>query len=307
MVSELTAARVDEAVRALGYSPNVLARGLRQQRSSTVGVLIPDLTNPLFPPIIRGLETVFEAHGVSTLVANTDNDDEREDRVFASLRARQVDGFVFCTALREHPLLDRLSRSGIRGVLVNRTMQQDRYPAVLGDDVSGVRQVLGYLLRLGHRAIVHLAGPARQAPGHDRAQEFSAGIVRAGLDPAVCQVVEEDSFTVENGRRAMRRALDRVPGLTAVFAGNDLLAVGAMRELRSSGLDCPRDVSVVGYNDTALSADVGPGLTTVTLPLAEFGRRGAEMLLDPTTPVGREVLPVHLTVRGSTAPPSPQR
>jgi LacI family transcriptional regulator len=305
LVNVATAQRVDRAAAELGYSPNALARGLRTQRSSTVGVLIPDLNNPLFPPMIRGIEAVLVAEGISTVIANTDNDATKEQQAFETLLSRQVDGFIFATAKRVDPFLRRAQVAGVRGVLISRATEEPLFRSVLADDDSGIAQILEHLHGQGHRSIAHIAGPENTSAGFERARAFRSACQEYGLSVESCPVAWGEAFSVGAGRASMATLLERSPGFTAVVAGNDLMAVGVMRELQRNGLRCPEDISVVGFNDTLLSADVGPGLTTVSVPLHEIGMQAARLILDESLTWDTR-FPVTLKVRGSTVPPRDQ-
>jgi LacI family transcriptional regulator len=158
-VKTATAPRVLRAARQLGYTPNAVARSLRTNRSFVVGVLLPDLTNPLFPPIVRGIEEVLSVQGYTALLSYTDDDDDRERTRFRALVDRQVDGFIIATGLRRHPLLDGAFEAGVPVVLVNRGTDQSMFPLASGDDATGAALAVDYLAELGHRAIAHLTGP----------------------------------------------------------------------------------------------------------------------------------------------------
>src|SRR5450755_5003651 len=159
LVSEETARRVLAAASALGYTPTPVARSLRTRRSHTVGVLIPDLTNPLFPPIVRGLEDRLAAAGYVALIGNTDSDDDRERLVFELMRARHVDGFVFATARLRSSLLAEAAAAGLPVVLVNRHAEGYGFPSVSVDNERGIAMAIAHLVSLGHRRIAHIAGP----------------------------------------------------------------------------------------------------------------------------------------------------
>ncbi len=161
LVSENTAGRVLAAAAELGYRPNTVARSLRTRRSHTVGVLIPDLNNPLFPPIVRGLEDRLEADGYVALIGNTDGDDARERRVFEQMRARHVDGYVLATAHLRNPLLADAVRAGVPVVLMNRIAEDYSLPSVTVDNERGMKMAVSHLVSLGHNAIACIAGPAR--------------------------------------------------------------------------------------------------------------------------------------------------
>src|SRR5712691_3162960 len=159
LVSEDTARRVTDAAARLGYRPNPVARSLRTRRSHTVGVLIPDLNNPLFPPIVRGLEDKLAEAGYVALIGNTDGDEERERVVFEMMRARHVDGFVLATAHLRRALLAEAARAELPVVLMNRLAEDYRFPSVSADNERGIRMAVTHLAALGHRRIAHIAGP----------------------------------------------------------------------------------------------------------------------------------------------------
>lgn len=307
LVNAETASRVVEAANALGYRPNSIARGLKTNRSYTVGVVVPDLRNPLFPPIARGIETRLQPAGYTSLLANTDNDAERERSAFGALQARQVDGFITATARRDHPLLQELAAAGAPMVLVNRTTDDDRIASVVADDREGMHQAVRHLHELGHRRIAHVAGSLALSTGAHRLEGFNAAMEELGLerDPALTPVV--DAYTESEGARGTRELLAARPDVTAIVAGNDLLAIGCLDALREAGRRCPEDVSVVGFNDMDWVDHLSPPLTTVHVPHYELGVEAADLLLeqlagDRSAPA-HTVLPTRLVVRASTAPP----
>jgi LacI family transcriptional regulator len=307
LVNADTARRVLDVATDLGYRPNPIARGLKTSRSYTIGVVVPDLRNPLFPPIARGIEERLEPAGYTSLLANTDNDPEREQLSFDALRARQVDGYITASARRVHPLLLELAANRPL-VLVNRATDEPSLPSVVPDDADGMRQAVEHVAALGHRRVAHLAGPFELSTGVHRHDGFVAGMRAAGLAVDEDLIVAGSIYTEAEGARLVRELLGRGARFTAVLAGNDLLALGCIDALREAGLDCPRDVSVVGFNDMDWSARFWPPLTTVHVPHHRLGVAAADLLLerlaDRGAAVRHIVLPVELVVRGSTAPPA---
>ncbi|MCW2599691.1 MAG: LacI family transcriptional regulator [Frankiales bacterium] len=307
-VAAATVRRIMATASELGYQPNTLARGLRTRRSFTVGLLLPDLTNPLFPPIVRGVEEVLGANGLIALVVNTDNDSDRALRLFAALRARQCDGFVLATARRVDPLVEEAAAHGIPAVLVNRLTDKRLLPAVAGDEAAGIRDAVLHLTELGHRRIGHVAGPQELSTGLIRHRAFVDATATAGLSADDCPVLFAAGYSEAAGQAAISELLagaDEPP--TAIVAGNDLLALGVIDALRASGLTCPKDVSVVGFNDMPFMTRVQPALTTVHLPKREMGVQAARLLQerieDASTPDARcLLLPCPLVVRKSTGP-----
>jgi len=231
LVSEETAARVLAAAAALGYRPNTVARSLRTRRSHTIGVLIPDLTNPLFPPIVRGLEDRLAADGYVALIGNTDADDERELMVFELMRARHVDGFVLATATTHNRVLEEAAQAGLLVVLVNRLSEEFSFPSVSVDNDRGIRLAVSYLAGLGHRRIAHVAGPQDTSTGRDRLHGFERALADAGLAASPALITHAAAFAIEEGYRCTRELLGAGNGAdgpvcTAIAAGNDMLAIG---------------------------------------------------------------------------------
>jgi LacI family transcriptional regulator, galactose operon repressor len=307
LVAASTARRVLAAANRLGYQPNTVARALRTRRSNTVGLLLPDLTNPLFPPIVRGVEEVLGADGMIALIANTDNDAQRERALFAALRGRQCDGFVLLTARRKDEVVEIAVAEKVPLVLVNRLTDKRLVPAVAGDEAVAVAEALAHLAELGHRRILHIAGPQAISTGVIRYHAFMDSLGRTGLDADDCSVVFASAYSEDAGREAMARGLSAKGSRpTAVLAANDLIAFGAIDALRSAGLDCPSDVSVIGFNDLPMAARVLPSLTTISLPKREMGIQAARLLReridDPDSSDARcLLLPCPLVVRESTA------
>jgi len=304
-VSSRTIQRVKEAARRLGYVPDPLARGLRANRSFVVGVVIPDLTNPLFPPIVRGTEEVLSGQGYTALLADTDNDPERERQLVSALVARRVDGLIVATARLAHPLLAELAADGLAMVLVNRMTDTVALPSVTTDDAAGIAEAVEHLVGLGHRRIAHLAGPPSLSTAQARLEAFQVAIRRHRLPAGPDLVVAAAAFAIDAGAAAARQLPTGRRAPTAVVAANDLLAIGCYEAMAEQGRRVPDDVSVVGFNDMLLVDKLTPPLTTVHVSQFELGRQAARMLLtvlqDPTSATGRLLLPATLVVRGSTA------
>jgi LacI family transcriptional regulator len=303
LVSAETASRVAAAAREMGYTPNSIARSLKTNRSLTVGVILPDLTNPLFPPMVRGIEDALLPAGFTALLASTDDDPERAQAVIEALRLRQVDGWISAVAtLRDH----LFPGSGPPVVLLNR-QDDDATPAVVGDDRGGVEQAIEHLVGLGHRRIAYLGGPKALSTGRARHLAYGAAMRAHGLAAPAELVRLGDSFREGEGARGLLSLLDDGVELTAVLAANDLLALGCYDALAERGLRCPEDVSVIGFNDMPFADKFAPPLTSVRIPHHAMGLRAAQELLariaGERSGPSLTVLPAQLVVRSSTAPP----
>lgn len=310
LVNPETAERVLRAADELGYRPNRIARGLKTSRSYTIGVVIPDITNPLFPPIVRGIEDRLDEAGYTLLMVNTDNDPERERVYLEAMRGRQVDGFISATARLDRELIVELAAAGPPVVLVNRSLEDGSVPAVTVDDRRGIALAVEHVAELGHARIGHVAGPQHLSTGHRRYQGFLEAMRSAGLDAPPEQVSFGSYFTEEEGARACAQLLDAAPGITAIVAGNDLLAIGCYDVIEERGLRCPDDVSIVGFNDMPFIDKLRPPLTSVRIPQREIGKVAAELILEQLTDGHSEaseiMLAPTLVVRGSTGPPGGQ-
>jgi LacI family transcriptional regulator len=326
-VSRETSRRVARAAQRLGYVPNAMARGLRTSRSHLVGMVVPDVTNPLFPPMVRGAERVLAEAGLTLVLTDTDNSAATERAQILRLRARGIDGFLVATARWEDDLLAELATAATPAVLLNRNTASAQLPYVGADERTGVRQAVDHLVALGHRHIAYLAGPQDTSTGRERAAAFRQAVRQHALPTARGQVRVCPAFTESAGAATARRLLatrhtaptsgpsgpvegragrERLPW-TAIVAGNDLIALGVLDALATAGLRCPADVSVVGFNDLPMVGRLSPPLTTVRLPLTGMGELAARTLLDrlddPTGRITNTLLAVDLAVRESTAPP----
>jgi len=306
LVNEETARRVLKAAAKLGYQPNPIARGLKTNRSYTIGVLIPDLTNPLFPPILRGIEDHLETAGYTPLTANTDNDPERELLDSQTMRARQVDGIIAATARRDHRLHDALLEAGTELVLVNRRQEELPVSSATADDRMGMRLSVEHLLSLGHTRIAHLAGPLDYSTGLDRHESFCETMHAAGLEPDPELVLVAEAFTESEGARLCGQLMADGRRFTAIAAANDLLALGCYDVFAEREVRCPDEISVVGFNDMPFAARFSPPLTTIHIPHYEIGKAAAQLMLERLQDgesAPREIrLEPSLIVRGSTAP-----
>ena len=304
--------RVQAAARQLGYRPNHAAAALSRGRSKTVGVLLPDITNPVFPPILRGIEDALDEEGYFALLANTARPDlgsHTPQAAVERMQGQRVEGFLVATATLQDPWLEQLHRSGERIVLINRTDGQGHLGAVISDDLTAMRLSVDHLVSLGHRHIAHLAGPKDVSTGQSRQRGFNQALRAHGLRRSA--VAAAKHYSIDAGEVATQQLLAqrKQSGFTAIVSANDLLALGALKALRAAGLRVPQDVSVVGHNDMPFLDQVDPPLTTVRIQHYEMGYKAARLLLDalrerPGSEDATVLLRPQLVVRGSTAAPA---
>jgi LacI family transcriptional regulator len=298
--------RVEAAIAELGYVPNELARSLRLQQTSLVGLIIPSLANPVYAEVARALERICTQAGMLVVLCNSDRVEERERRFVHMLRAKQVDGVVVIPHGEAQALLQPLLDAQIPVVVLEHAV--DALPCILIDEPAGGRLATGHLLDLGHRRIALIRRHPTRALSRQRHAGYREALAARGLpyDPAL--VIHCGPGQAE-GYGAMQRLLALPQPPTAVFAHNDLLALGALRAAADAGLRVPHDLSIVGYDDIANAAYFTPALTTVRIPKEEMGTlagRTIMTLAQATSPPPPHTvtLAVDLIVRESTAPPA---
>jgi LacI family transcriptional regulator len=296
--------RVRLAADRLGYRPNRVAASLRTSRSMTVGVMIPDITNMIFPPILRGIESVLEPEGYAALVVSTDNIPEREARLVEVLRERGVDGIIHAAAQRADPLILKVVAEGTPVVTVNRRVDGAAVPAIVNDEDGGIRMLVEHLAAKGHSRIAHIAGPGSFSTGQARLEALRRALSERSLIEVA--TVEASRFVEAEGKRCARSLIDAGLSFTAIVCANDRLALGAIEALNDAGLRCPQDVSVTGFNDMPMIDRIPPALTTIRIQPFETGQAAARALLaimhgDATAASCETVMPVELVVRDSVA------
>ncbi|MFZ5823550.1 MAG: LacI family DNA-binding transcriptional regulator [Bacillota bacterium] len=304
-VAETTRTRILEAIEALGYQPNSVARGLVQKRTHTIGVVIPDVANPYYGEVLRGMGDVASTHGFHLILLNADLSFVKEKDCFSLLREKQVDGLVYASGTITPEHREIFSQIG-RPVMLASTCDAERpFPAVLVDSRQGAALAMEHLIGLGHRRIGLITGPLNDlVAGLPRWEGYVQTAARLGVELLPTQIAEGD-YRMESGYQAMSRFLDQGLPPTAVAAASDLMAVGAMNAVLDRGLRVPDDISVIGFDNIAMASAVRPALTTVAQPMYEIGAIAMERLIRSVT--GEEVPEVHwiqpsLIIRQSTAP-----
>ena len=274
----------------------------------SVGVIIPDVENPLFGPIIAGVESVLVEDGYSVLIGNADRGPNHADSLVEDMLERHVDGLILATPGRVVSDTARQAQRDVSMVLVNRSVDDDSIPAIVGDDHAGIGLAVRHLRELGHERIGHVAGPEWVSTGRGRRDAFLAWMSTVGLEADIDLVEEAEWYQVEPGTTAALALLSRHPDLTAIGAANDLLGLGCYRAVRSLGKVIGVDVSITGYNDMPLLDLMQPSLTAVRVPYRRMGVDAATTLLaliagEDVSP-GRVLLSPTLAIRSSTGPPA---
>ena len=271
-----TRERVLVAARTLDYRPHVAARGLKRAETGAIGLLIPNLTMPVYARIVRGAVQRAQERDFDVLLAEDLDPRQAEDVLARLVRGGRIDGVIVASARPDHPLVRALRRHGIPHVFVNRAVAGSNRNVTM-DDEQASAAALGHLRGLGHTRVGLVAGPSSNDPARRRAAGFREHAARLGIEPAP---VAEGDFTEEGGATLTRSLLARYPDLTAVSTGGLSQAIGALHAARALGRRVPEDVSVISYDDMPLAEYLHPPLTTVRMPLAELGAAGVDALVD---------------------------
>ncbi len=279
LIREETKARIREIAAALGYERNELARGLVKGASGALGLLVPDITNPFFAEITKGVEEVARERGFGVVLCTTENEPAREEEYLKLLRRKRVDALVIATVTLDDPHLLELQRFRIPFVLVSRLAEKVEAPFVVVDDKKGGRLAVEHLVNLGHKKIGFIGGPANVHSSLERMKAYREVLAERGL-PFRRSWAIFAAFTQEVGRTVGRVMLSAKDRPTAIFAANDLIALGVMEAAEELGLKIPEDLSLVGYNNIAYAALPRIQLTTVAQPMREMGRIAAEFVID---------------------------
>ncbi len=270
--------RIVDTARELDYQPNFLARGLTSKHSYTIGLVLPDITNPFFPAVARGVEDVAHRNGYNVVLCNTDGDARKEADYLKVLRSKQVDGVIFTTSQSSTRHVKHLIELGIPVVLADRRMKLE-CDFVAVDNVEGAYMAARHLIALGHRRIGFITGPQDVATGSERIAGYRKAMEEAGLEIDDGLILKGD-YRQHSGYQGAKSLLRKSEPPTAIFACNDLMAIGVLMALEEEGLRVPDDMAVVGYDDTLLASVCRPRLTSVAQPKYEIGAIACEMLLN---------------------------
>jgi len=298
--------RVLDAIRSLGYQPSQLARGLRRNQTNIVVMIVPDITNPFFPAVVRGVEDVAYKGGFRLVLCNTDNDAQKETFYLNEMRSYRPAGWLVIPATDSHIAM-QLKSSAIAGppvVCIDRQPPGWKGDVVLVANEAGAHSATQHLLRMGHRQLAVITGPLHLTNAVERLKGFKRALAESKV-PIETEYIQEAQFNRQSGYQAATRLLRMLPRPTAIFACNDLMAMGVLMAARELGLHCPEDISIVGFDDLDFAEFTAPALTSVHQPGYQLGTTAARLLLDridgSKEPAQKIALPSELKIRHSVA------
>ncbi len=305
-VSEQTRMRIQHIIDEAQYRPNSLARGMAISRSSTIGVIIPDIANHFYNVVLRGIDDVISAKGYSMLLCNSDNGPAREQHHLLSFLDKRVDGVILCSGLSNEQFLRDYRKQNMPLVLIGRLFDSCfSDAAVTGDNLSGAAEAVNHLIQSGNRRILYLDGKPGTSGMMQRQQGYTQALRQAGL-PIDPRLVRPGEFSILYGYQTVSRALDEGLDFTAVFSGSDLAAIGAIKALLERGIRVPEQIEVIGFDDLDLASIFEPPLSTVYKPHYEMAADAARMLLSvidgEKAPSKQIVYASRLVLRGTTRP-----
>jgi LacI family transcriptional regulator len=301
-VSAAAQKRVRAAIEKLNYRPNLLARSLAKRHTFSIGILVPDISNPFFPQIVRGAEDVLQKAGYSTLLCNSDDQPEKEEHYLEFLMSRRVDGIMLTKTpgKMNAGVRQRLVESNLPVVLIMRTTPDLTYDAVLSDDGAGAHQAVSHLASLGYKTIAMVGGPLTVSNGVERRDGYLSALHAHHL-PVSEKLMYEGDYRMESGYRAAMALLPRRP--EAVFVANHMMMLGFLKAAEEMGLHCPQDFGIVSFDDYPWLGLFRPRITTVEVPKYELGATAARFLLDRVDGKRQKyltvTLPMQLRVRES--------
>ena len=304
-VSERRRNAVLQTVEALGYSPNYAAKSLRTTRSQRIILTVPDISNPFFSAVIRGAEEAAQAAGYSILIGDTRHESEREEYYARMLSRREADGLIFLGHRLAPTAAAIVAKQGIHAPIVNGCEYEPdlNVASVHIANAVAAAEAMQHLYDLGHRRIGVITGPLLSPLSRDRLSGVQGAAAGRGLWPDV--LVRTGDFSVDSGETLAKSLLDEEQPPTAMFCFSDEMAFGAIVALRERGLECPHDISIVGFDDIRLARAYQPPLTTIRQPKEAIGQKTVEIMLgilsDEPSRSASITLPHELIVRESTA------
>lgn len=305
-ISEITRKRILQISKEHNYHPSVVASALTGKKTFTIGLLIPDLANPFFAEVARNVEDRAHELGFNLVICNTDNDSNKEIKYIHLLRQKSVDGIIVATGVRNDEILNELIGQNIPIAVIAREMSVLTASTVLVDDFAGGYSAASHLIQLGHRRIAIVAENLSVMSSSERVRGYRHALEEAGLSFDEKLVMVSD-FTVQGGKKAAKRLLGSAQPPTAIFACNDLLAIGAMQAAKERNLAIPQQLSIVGFDNTILASITDPPLTTVAQPIKIMGHKVVDLITQEMnsdkTEIQRVVLLPQLIVRSSTSKP----
>lgn len=275
-----TKEKIKKIIDELNYKPNDIARGLVLNKTNTIGLIIPDIANPFFPGVARGVEDIAREFNYSVIYSNTGNDEDKEKEAIELLKSKRVDGMIVSLSVNQKNknLLNKLEEEDFPVVQIDRKIPNINTPAVVVDNIRSSVKVINYLKNFGHTKIGHITGNLDVVPSRDRLKGFKQALNESGLK-IKNEWIKEGDYSKDSGYQCMKKILVLEERPTAVFVANDLMALGAYQAIQEKGYKVPEDISIIGHDDIELASLVSPKLTTINQPKYKLGENAVRLLI----------------------------
>jgi LacI family transcriptional regulator len=291
-----------DVIDKVGFQPNSAARVLAGMKLSTIALIVPDISNPFFSELARAVEDAAQKQGYTVFLCNTDNDDTKEKAYIEALIKKQIDGVLFCTNTLDFKMVQELKQKDIAIVSLDRAIKKQEFTVIQSNNFEGAQLAVNHLLQIGCKKIAHIYGPQEYGPARDRLLGFES--IAKHQEWYTPSLIVPSDFTIDGGRQAVNVLLDRHPDIDGIFAGNDLIAIGALKELHLLNKKVPEDIAICGFDNIQLSSMLETELTTIAQPIADLGKLASEQLIHQIKKQNIECktfeLDVHLIERAST-------
>ncbi|AYG61235.1 LacI family DNA-binding transcriptional regulator [Rhizobium jaguaris] len=295
-VSKKLRERIEQAIQEIGYKRNAVARSLKMGTTTTVGLVVADITNPFFTDVVAVIQDVLHRAGYAVMLCCTDESASLQEEQISLLLDRMVDGLIIAAAGDDDGLRRHLRGTNTPVVLIDRLCHDLDADAVVVDNEDAVKSATKYIIDLGHRNIGYISGSLSTSTGRDRLAGYRAALQEAGIEYGD-EFVRLGNFRAKDAYTATMQLLTRPDRPSAIFAANNLMVIGVMKAIRDAGLDCPGDISVAGFDDFPWADVFQPNLTTIAQPVQAIGEQAAELILSRVADKKRRE-PRHIVLKG---------
>jgi len=286
-ITDITRNKVLEVVKKYNYIPNSMAGSLVTQKTHIIGLILPDITNPFFPGIARGAEDKANESGYSIIFCDTDDNVDVQEKYIESLTSKMADGIIIAHSSNSEKMSEIIERCKVPIILIDRDFYSENICGkVLVDNSEGAYKAVSYLINNGYKNIAYLSGSLKTRTAQDRLDGYKKALINNGLNYNE-KLVKFGDYKIEWGRNGVNDLLQEDENFDAIFCGNDLIAIGAMKELKEKGYSIPKDFGVMGYDDIYMASLVEPSLTTIRQPNYQMGYKAMELLLENLNQIGK--------------------
>ena len=294
-ISEGAENKIKEVMKQLDYQPNEIARGLARKKTNTIALIIPDIKNPFFPELVVAIDEIARLKGYSIVLINTEERELENNHFWRNLQSRYIDGFIIASFHFNHQVLQTIESLHVPFVRIDRAANNDAYHSIEINNYKGATLATEHLIEIGCKHIAHISGPKSYLPSIDRVRGFTDAINK--IFPEKAPIIYEGDFTFESGKVITNEIMLKNPHIDGIFLANDLMAIGAIKALKTMNMNVPKDIAIVGFDGIELTNMVEPEISTVEQPIYEIGVAATNKLIHLIEKKADETLQIELDVR----------